>query len=292
MAKPKTVNACGILSFYHYRALHIPLGDNEEYKRGDLVVFSDEDGSNEIGQVIISRDEVSGEEVSADMSILRKATEHDTQKMQANKESAMSAMDVCREYIAELGLNMHLVDAIFSLDGNKVNFIFTSEDRVDFRDLVKRLAQRFQKQIHLQQIGPRDKARFIRGYGKCGRKLCCAQEVGKLPSITMDMVRTQNMSNKGSEKLSGVCGKLMCCLAYEVGSYDDLRKNIPPFMSKVTLKDGKKGLLKGMDILNQRIRIVDSEGEFSIVDVANVKKFDPPKGKSKEDTGTAEILDA
>lgn len=291
MAKSKKNKALGVLSFYHYKALFIPAAEGD-YKRGDLVVFSDEDGANEVGQVIIFDDDVEEEDVSGKMSVLRKATEHDMQKMQANKESALIAADECRQFIKEFELNMYLVDAIYSLDGNKINFVFTSEDRVDFRDLVKKLAQRFQKQIHLQQIGPRDKARFIRGRGKCGRKLCCGQAVGKLRSITMDMVRVQNMSNKGSEKLSGACGKLMCCLAYEVNSYKDLKKNLPPYLSEVVLKDKRKGMVKGVDILNQKVRLRSKDGEFFVVGVSEIKSFTPPKQIKSEEGANAGLLEA
>ncbi|MBU1018661.1 MAG: regulatory iron-sulfur-containing complex subunit RicT [Patescibacteria group bacterium] len=265
----------GILSFYHYKALYIPAQEGDKYKRGDMVVFSDEDGGNEVGQIISLSDDA--EEIAKNMAVLRLASDNDLQKMKANTLSGRDAMEKCRNYIEEFSLNMYLIDAIYSLDGAKINFVFTSDDRVDFRDLVKKLAQRFQRQIHLQQIGPRDKARFVRGYGKCGRRLCCGQAVGKLKSITMDMVRVQNMSNKGSEKLSGVCGKLMCCLAYEVKSYDQLKKSLPPYMSSVTMKDGKTGVVRGVDVLNQKVRVENKDGEYIVVPVADLKIVKPVK---------------
>ncbi|MFA6528118.1 MAG: regulatory iron-sulfur-containing complex subunit RicT [Candidatus Gracilibacteria bacterium] len=276
---PKKNLAHGISSFFHYKTVYVPALEGDDYVKGDTVVFSDDEDKNEIGEVIVANADVAKDDLSPTSEILRKATQNDIQKMNANKELAAEAYALCKELIARYELNMALIDCVISLDGIRMNFIFTSEDRVDFRDLVKELAKKFQKQIHLQQIGPRDKARFLRGYGKCGRKLCCEQTIGKLKSITMDMVRVQGMSNKGSDKLSGVCGKLMCCLAHEVADYDELRKNIPPFLSLVYLKDGKSGVLRGMDILNQKMRL-DGEKETFMANVADIKKFTPPKGEN------------
>jgi len=276
----KKNKAHGISSFFHYKTIYIPAGDGDQYKKSDLVVFSDDEKCNEMGQVIMADTEADDDDLAKGYTVLRKATDHDVQRLNANKESAVEAATACRQLIEEFKLNMHLVDTIYSLDGNKINFVFTSDERVDFRELVKELAKKFQKQIHLQQIGPRDKSRFVRGYGKCGRKLCCGQVVGKLGSITMDMVRVQGMSNKGSEKLSGVCGKLMCCLSYEAKEYSQLRKNIPPMMSEVVLKDNRKGRLRGADVLNQKIRLVNN-GEFFTASIEDIKKISPPKEESK-----------
>src|SRR3989339_787944 len=270
--------AHGISSFFHYKTVYVPALSGDEYAKGDMVVFSDDEGKNEKGENIIAKDDL-----SPTAEILRKATQNDLQKMHANKELSGEANEACKDLIGKFSLSMTLIDTVISLDGSRMNFIFTSEDRVDFRELVKELAKKFQKQIHLQQIGPRDKARFVRGYGKCGRMLCCGQTIGKLRSITMDMVRVQGMSNKGSDKLSGVCGKLMCCLSHEVAEYDELRKNIPPFLSHVVLKDGKSGILRGMDILNQKMRL-DGEKESFMANVADIKKFTPPKGEGHSES--------
>ncbi len=279
----KKIKTHGISSFFHYKTLYICAGEAEDYKKGDVVVFTDSEGNNEIGIIIVANVMANEDDVVAGSGVLRKATDHDTQKMNANKETAKNAKETCIKLIDNLKLNMHLIDVVYSLDGGKVNFIFTSDERVDFRELVKDLAKKLQKQIHLQQIGPRDKSRFIRGFGKCGRKLCCQQAVGKLKSITMDMVRVQGMSNKGSEKLSGVCGKLMCCLAYESGEYEELGKKIPPFNSTVTLKNGSKGRLRGADILNQNIRL-DNDGEVIMAKVDDIKKVEPYKKREKKVT--------
>ncbi len=282
------VKVHGISSFFHYKTIYIAAGEDDQYQKSDIVVFSDDEGCNEMGRVIMANTEAAGDDVSDGYSVLRKATDNDVQRLNANKESALQAASVCRELIEKFELNMHLVDTIYSLDGNKINFVFTSDERVDFRELVKELARKFQKQIHLQQIGPRDKSRFIRGFGKCGRALCCGQVVGKLGSITMDMVRAQGMSNKGSEKLSGVCGKLMCCLSYEAKEYSELRKNIPPMMSEVILKDKRKGRLRGADVLNQKIRL-EKDGDFFTASTSDIKKFTPPKDESSDSSLNGDV---
>ncbi len=291
MAKSKDIKAYGVSSFYHYKILYISMCEGDNYENGTTVVFCDNEGNHEIGEVIATGLSAEKGDLMEGASILRKVTEHDLQRVLTNKESSAITFEACKELITKYALNMNLIDAIYSLDGARINFIFTSDERVDFRELVKEAAKKFQKQIHLQQIGPRDKARVVRGYGKCGRKLCCAGAVGKLKSITMDMVRIQGMSNKGSEKLSGVCGKLMCCLAFEVKEYEELKKNLPPYLSEVKLTDGRTGIVRGMDVLNQKIRVA-TEDDFFVTELANVKSFKLPKNEhaKSEEGGNADIL--
>src|SRR3989339_1569343 len=241
--------AHGISSFFHYKTVYVPALSGDEYAKGDMVVFSDDEGKNEIGEIIIANADVSKDDLSPTAEILRKATKNDLQKMHANKELSGEANEACKDLIGKFSLSMTLIDTVISLDGSRMNFIFTSEDRVDFRELVKELAKHFQKQIHLQQIGPRDKARFISGFGKCGQKICCSSFLNKLSSISMEMVRMQNMTNKGSEKLSGCCGKLMCCLAFEVEQYKYLREKFPPIKSVIKTKEFT-GEIVGIDVFN------------------------------------------
>lgn len=269
----------GFNSFYYLKTFEIPYSeDHEEFKKGDLIIFLDPENQEELGQILYAKKTVPEDhEISKEGSILRRLTDRDRQKMITNQELAREALKVCKEKIKKHKLDMQLQDAVYSLDGTKLNFIFTADERIDFRELVKDLALRFQKQIHLQQIGLRDKARMIKGFGKCGRELCCTRFLGKLESITMDMVRTQNLISKGSEKLSGCCGKLMCCLAYEIAEYELLRQELPELGSEIEIKTGVKGIAVGLDILNQKIKLQTEGRDYQIILASEIKKITPPK---------------
>jgi cell fate regulator YaaT (PSP1 superfamily) len=200
--------------------------------------------------------------------------------MELMDKQAKEASEKCKEKIKKHNLEMFLAFTEYSFDGSKINFVFTADDRVDFRDLVKDLAKTFQKQIHLQQIGPRDKARLITGRGKCGQGLCCSNWLKDLESITMDMVRSQNLESKGSSKLSGCCGKLLCCLKYEVEEYKNLKKNLPRVGNLVKLKK-KNAEVIGLDILNQKVKVFCEDKSIEIVHKDDIKKI--ISNKSKEE---------
>lgn len=250
----------------------IPQSEGVDPKPGDFVVYHDDENRENIGRIhYANREEKDEENILSSYSYLRKATAHDKQKMETLAQKAADAMVECKKKIKEHKLDMLLEFTEYSLDGSRVNFIFTSDDRVDFRDLVKDLAKTFQKQIHLQQIGPRDKARIVTGKGKCGKSLCCAGWLKNLQSITMDMVRSQCLESKGSAKLSGCCGKLMCCLRYEVVEYKQLKKNLPKIGSIVKVKKGE-GQVISLDILNQKVRVLFHDRSFETIPVGDIKK--------------------
>lgn len=279
----------GIFSPFYSKIIEIPnKKDGEEYL-DDLVIFKDENNKEEVGKVAYLRREAEDEQkVLKESIILRKMTPHDQQKWGANRQRAKEAMVICRQRIKKHNLDMHLLETVFSFDGSKVNFIFTADDRVDFRELVKDLAKYFQKQIRLQQIGPRDRSKIINGMGKCGQKLCCARFLDELGGITMDMVREQGIINKGSEKLSGTCGKLMCCLAYEVEEYHKLRKKTPSAGSIVKTKD-LIGKIIALDILNQKAKILTDNRESYIISVSDIVKV---ISKAKEEPQQGEMIEA
>lgn len=260
----------------------IPGVETADVEANDYAVFHDEENRENIGKVHFVNREVSeeNEKINKNYSYLRKATANDIQKMEMLGEKGAEAKEKCKEKIKEHNLDMLLEFVEYSLDGNRINFIFTADDRVDFRDLVKDLAKTFQKQIHLQQIGPRDKARIVTGRGKCGKGLCCANWLKNLDSITMDMVRSQNLESKGSSKLSGCCGKLMCCLRYEVEEYKKLKSQLPESGSIVKVKKGE-GKVIGLDILNQTAKILFPDQSYEIVKAEEIKKV-VAKGKGQE----------
>lgn len=244
----------------------------EDLEIGEIVVVQDEEMKEEIATVKYLHDAPKNPEAMiAERTILRKLTLHDSQKMEANKERCQATMEICKKKIQEHNLQMYLLQTAYSLDGSKINFVFTSADRVDFRELVKDLAKTFQKQIHLQQIGPRDKAKVIGGYGKCGQQTCCSRFLPKLESVTMDMVRVQNLGNKGADKLSGLCGKLLCCLKYEMKQYAELKKQMPDYGDAVITVNGEKGKVTGVDIMNQKIRLLLEDASSKICEIKDIK---------------------
>lgn len=267
------IKAVGIDCGYNSSVVEIPYNEGFAFKEGEEVIFKDSEEREEYGVIkYINRESADADGVLLTSKILRKATANDIQKVESHIDLSKAAMKKCGEIISGLGLQMNVFRSSYSFDGNKIHFMFTADDRVDFRDLVKELAKVLQKQIHLRQIGPRDKAKLIGGYGKCGRPLCCSTWLGKLESIGMEMVRMQALESKGSSKLSGSCGKLLCCLKYEVEAYRDLRKKMPNFGAFVKLKGGGECTVIALDILNQKVKVVLEGGETAVVEVKEIEK--------------------
>jgi len=268
----------GITCLYNASTVEIPFSEKANVDVGDRVVFKNEDGKEEFGLIAYKEGKPSKDAVSIPGSlILRKATPNDVQRVESHAVQATQAMETCKQLVSKHEIEMFIFQAGVSFDGTKAYFMFTADDRVDFRELVKDLAKVLKKQIHLRQIGPRDKAKLIGGFGKCGRSLCCNSFLDKLESINMDMVREQGLESKGSSKLSGVCGKLLCCLKYEVESYKDLKKGLPQIGSKVVLKKGsaypgKEAYVAALDILNQKVRVQFDEREGDTVHVDDIDK--------------------
>ncbi len=263
--------------FYSSSTVEIPFSDKYDFLIGDTVIFKDEGGREEAGVVkAVNCDATDKEKVLFESKVLRKATPNDLQKIDGCFSSAEVFLDACRKTVKKLELDMNVFVAGCSFDGTKAHFLFTSEDRVDFRDLVKDLAKILQKQIHLRQIGPRDKAKLVSGYGKCGQPLCCSFWLKEMESVGMDMVRAQGLEGKGSLKLSGSCGKLLCCLKYEVELYKEFKKSLPKIGAKVKVKgkDGE-GFVSALDILNQKIRVSFARDDFCVFEPKDIEKVLP-----------------
>lgn len=270
----------GILDLYELVVFEIDLKDSSEaLLRGDYIVFKNTEGLEEIGQIIYTSPDgaPSKKDTFAKNKFIRKATPHDIQKFESNKERGEEARNVCESLAKKYNLTMAPFYGIYSLDGTKANIVFTADDRVDFRELVKDLAKQLQKQIHLKQIGPRDKAKIVGGFGRCGRVLCCKGFLPGLESVTMEMARVQGLEGKGSSKLSGACGKLLCCLKYEADAYKKLRDSLPSIGTKVKLKkpvfgSHDDGIVVGVDVLNQKIRIDIGTRDLFMVGLDDVAK--------------------
>ena len=190
--------------------------------------------------------------------VIRKAEPADLEKLPDGKQKKKD-FTFCRKLIEKYQLPMKLVDVHYSFDGARLTFPFIADSWVDFRELVKDLTKHFSKAIRLQQIGIRDEARHCGDFGHCGRPLCCGRFLGDLTSITSDMAELQQCVHRGSERISGICGRLMCCLAYEEEGYKKLAQNLPPLDSEVKV-EGKKGRVVAHHVLKQTVDVLLDSG--------------------------------
>ncbi len=192
------------------------------------------------------------------LRIIRKATPGDMHQIERNKKKVKELIDTCKKKIEEHGLSMKLVDAEYSFDRSKVMFYFTAETRVDFRNLVKDLAAVFKARIELKQIGVRDEAKLLGGFGPCGRNLCCARFLKDFKAVTIKMAKDQNLSLNPT-KISGLCGRLMCCLFYEHDTYKKLMEGLPKIGEKVKTKDGA-GSVISVNAIKKVVVVVLEDG--------------------------------
>jgi len=216
--------------------------------------------------------------------VLRHATAEDERTVARNRAEEKRAFDICMQKITEHGLDMQLVSAEYSFDGSKILFFFTADERVDFRELVKNLASIFHTRIELRQIGVRDKAKMVGGLGICGRPFCCASFLDDFQPVSIKMAKTQNLSLNPT-KISGTCGRLMCCLKYEQDAYEDLLRTAPKAESFVDTPEGR-GTVVEVDLLRQRVKVrmedapetiaVFANADIAILRSGKAKKNDPP----------------
>lgn len=233
---------------------------------GDFVIVDTELGL-ELGKLISLVDEIDIKDDKRELkSIIRKAEYDDIAKL-PSAEKKEESMEFCRQMILKYELPMKLVDMHFSFEGNRINFAFISDGRVDFRELVKDLAAHFGVNIRLTQIGTRDEARITGDCGPCGRELCCRGFIKEFSSITSEMAEAQQVVHRGSERISGMCGRLMCCLSYEYEGYKDMAGKLPPIGTKVNV-DGVRGVVTGHHILKQTVDVkinAEKEGERDVI---------------------------
>lgn len=229
-------------------------------KVGDYVIVEAERGK-EYGQVISEAELVSETEIEAPLrKIIRAATKDDLRQIQENKKKTKEAMGICAKKIAEHKLDMKLVDAEYSFDRSKFIFYFTAEGRIDFRELVKDLARQFKARIELRQIGVRDEAKIFGGFGPCGRVLCCKSFLKDFEPVTVRMAKDQNLPLNPS-KISGVCGRLMCCLGYEYQVYKGLLQGLPKQGETIHTKEGK-GRVVNINPLKRSVTVeIGDEGK-------------------------------
>ena len=245
------------------KAYYFAIG-NLPVKRGTHVIVETARGL-EYGTSVCDPMKIHKKQFKAPLKkIIRVATASDDNRMRENREKEREAYRVCFEKIRRHNLDMKLIDAEYTFDNNKILFYFTSDGRVDFRDLVKDLASVFRTRIELRQIGVRDETKILGGYGICGRPLCCHTYLADFIPVSIKMAKEQNLSLNPT-KISGACGRLMCCLKNEEETYEALNRNLPRLGDEVQTADGLTGEVAGVNILKQTVRIlveVDDEKEL------------------------------
>ena len=216
----------------------------------------------ECGSVVLSPREVPDERVQQPLRpVIRMATEEDLEQERANREKEKEAYRICQQKIRERGLDMKLIKAEFTFDNKKVLFYFTADGRVDFRELVKDLASVFKTRIELRQIGVRDETKLLGGIGICGRPLCCSTFLSDFSSVSIRMAKEQNLSLNPT-KISGTCGRLMCCLKNEQETYEYLNKKLPGVGDIVSIADREEtGEVQTVNVLRQMVRVLIEEGD-------------------------------
>ena len=215
----------------------------------------------EMGTVMTDPREVSEESVVQPLKpVIRIATEQDEKQVEKNRQKEKEAFKICLEKIAKHKLDMKLVEAEYTFDNNKLLFYFTADGRIDFRELVKDLAAVFRTRIELRQIGVRDETKIMGGYGICGRQLCCHTFLSEFAPVSIKMAKEQNLSLNPT-KISGVCGRLMCCLKNEEDTYEELNRKLPGVGDYVQTADGLHGEVQSVNVLRQLVKVLVEAGD-------------------------------
>lgn len=258
-----------------------------DINKGNYVVVETARGI-EFGECVIGIKSINESEIVAPLkSVLRIATEEDIQKHFTNKDKEKDAFDICLNKIAEHGLTMKLIDVEYTFDNNKVIFYFTADGRVDFRELVKDLATIFKTRIELRQIGVRDEAKMLGGLGPCGRPMCCSTFLGDFASVSIKMAKEQNLSLNPT-KISGICGRLMCCLNYEQSTYEDIRKRLPKIGSIVKTEEGTGEVIYN-NTVKESVRVKMKRGEEEVIQDFKIEDVTLVKGGYEDSVDESEI---
>lgn len=251
-----------------------------DLKPGDEVIISTSRGV-EMGRVVVGNHEVPMEEVPSPLEkVVRKVTSSDRETAVRNEKLAARAARVCEEKVAEYGLDMRVVSTEVVFDGNKIVISFFAEERVDFRKLVEDLAKKFRTRIEFRQIGVRDEAKLIGGHGPCGRKICCTAFAGDQEPVSIKMAKEQQLP-LNPMKISGICGRLMCCLKYENYAYKDFKQKAP---AKGTVVRTNRGEGKVVDYLvpKEKVLIDTGEGRQMEVSLDEIEPLRPGRGQRKK----------
>ncbi|WP_105618888.1 PSP1 domain-containing protein [Vallitalea okinawensis] len=273
-------------------------GAGKLIKRGDHVIVETARGI-EYGAVVIGPRLVEEKELVLPLKkVIRVSNQEDDDKNEENQRKEKKAFDTCLEKITKHGLDMKLIDVEYTFDNNKVLFYFTAEGRIDFRELVKDLASVFKTRIELRQIGVRDETKMCGGIGVCGMKLCCSSFLTEFQPVSIKMAKEQNLS-LNPNKISGVCGRLMCCLKYEESTYEELNRKLPVNGDSVDTPDGR-GEVQHINVIRQMVKVIirkkdKDETEIRDYHVDDIKILRRKKGcKScgRHNNSNVEVIDA
>lgn len=264
---------------------------NLKIEKGDNVIVETAMGE-EFGEVMIPNRQIPEEKLVAPLKkVLRVATFKDKKHQEENRVKEQEAFKICEEKIKKHKLNMNLTEVEYKFDNSKIIFYFTADGRIDFRELVKDLAAIFRTRIELRQIGVRDEVKRIGGNGMCGRELCCCSFLGNFETVSIKMAKEQNISLNPS-KISGNCGRLMCCLKYEQEAYEEKLKRLPKIGAIVKTPDGE-GEVCGIETLKEKVKVKLNDGEdifFKRYDASDIKIIKDSEGKDEMEDVDAEEL--
>lgn len=265
----------------------------QEYKRGAIMIVETARGV-EYGKVVVETKDVPDSEVVQPLKpVIRLATSEDLKKIKKDEERAVAAIKTANEKVAARGIKMKIIDAEYTFDNGKLVFYFTAANRVDFRDLVKDLASAFHSRIELRQVGARDETRLLGGIAPCGREVCCASCLPDFRKVTIKMAKTQGLSLNPA-KISGLCGRLMCCLEYENEYYSETYKKMPKVGSEVDTPDGKAIVVSNnMITLKVTTKKPTGDGGFTYkeYDLAEIKVKKANKLEDIKDDDSKEMRD-
>ncbi|HOD02049.1 MAG TPA: stage 0 sporulation family protein [Clostridiales bacterium] len=244
--------------------------DGKAFQKGDHVIVETSRGI-ECGEVMMENRDVEEENIVRPLKmIIRLATDEDMKTVASNREKEKEAFDVCVKKAVELKLNMKLIDVEYTFDGSKLLFYFISDARVDFRELVKSLASVFRTRIEMRQICVRDESKMLGGLGVCGRPFCCSEFLGEFQPVSIKMAKEQGLS-LNPVKISGTCGRLMCCLKYEQESYEQLQKITPKVGETVITRDGE-GVVVENNLITGMLKISLKDKQEAAPLIYNIKE--------------------
>ncbi len=234
----------------------------------------------ELGWVAFQEKKISDDDVRNTLKpVIRRATPLDLMQLKAHQAKEENALQQCQEKVAELNLPMKTVSAEYAYDGSRITFSFFSEKRVDFRELVRELVKIFHTRVEMRQIGARDEAKIVDGYGRCGRQFCCSSWLTEFHPVSIKMAKNQQLPLTPTE-ISGACGRLLCCLAYEDEVYIEHRRDLPKIGAAVTTSDGA-GRVRGVNILNQHVIVEFETGSRVEVPLNDIELVSQPQKKSQ-----------